>query len=62
MNENLLIARIKEDDALTFLILGSILDYIFGPKKNNFFAQYLFSAEVCLMPSAILFYICIVRA
>ena len=32
-----LIARIKEDDVLTFLILGPILDHIFGPKKDKFF-------------------------
>ena len=25
----------KEDDVLTFLILGSILDHIFGPKKDK---------------------------
>ena len=25
----------KEDDILTFLILGSILDYIFDPKKDK---------------------------
>ena len=33
----ILIACIKEDDVLTFLILGSILDYIFGPKKGKLF-------------------------
>ena len=27
----------KEDDVLTFLILGSILDHIFGPKKDTLF-------------------------
>ena len=27
----------KEDDVLTFLILGPILDHIFGPKKDKFF-------------------------
>ena len=32
-----LIACIKEDDFLTFLILGSILDYIFRPKKVKLF-------------------------
>ena len=32
-----LIASIKEDDALTFLILGPILDHIFGPKKDKLF-------------------------
>ena len=32
-----LIACIKEDDVLTFLILGPILDHIFGPKKDKFF-------------------------
>ena len=32
-----LITCIKEDDVLTFLILGSILDHIFGSKKDKFF-------------------------
>ena len=32
-----LIACIKEDDVLTFLILGPILDHIFGPKKDKLF-------------------------
>ena len=27
----------KEDDVLTFLILGSILDLSFGPKKDKLF-------------------------
>ena len=30
-------ACIKEYDVLTFLILGFILDYIFGPKKGKLF-------------------------
>ena len=32
-----LMACIKEDDVLTFLILGSILDHIFGPRKDKLF-------------------------
>ena len=32
-----LIACIKEEDVLTFLMLGPILDHIFGPKKDKLF-------------------------
>ena len=32
-----LIACIKEDDVLTFLTLGPILDHVFGPKKDKLF-------------------------
>ena len=34
-----LIACLKEDDVLAFLILGLILDHIFGPKKDKLFCS-----------------------
>ena len=33
--------RMKEDGCLTSLILGSILDHIFDPKKDKIFAFYI---------------------
>ena len=38
-----LIACIKEDDVLTFLILGSIFDHAFVPKKDKFLPCICFS-------------------
>ena len=52
----------KEVNALTFLILGPILDHIFGSKKDKLFCPVLFSIKVCPMPSVILCYICRVKA
>ena len=37
-----LITCVKEDDVLTFLKLGSILDYIFSRKKDKFFCLEFF--------------------
>ena len=43
-----LIACIKEDDVLTFLILGPILDHIFGPKKDKlFYTAFIFRRGMC---------------
>ena len=46
-----LIACIKEDDVLTFLILGPILDHIFDPKKDKLFCPVLVFCRG--MPNAI---------
>ena len=51
----------KEDDILIFLKLGFIFDHILVLRRINFFALYLFPAEICLMPSVILCFICRVK-
>ena len=45
-----------------FLILGVILDYNFGPRKDKLFALHLFSSEVRPVPSVILYCMCRVKA
>ena len=52
-----LIACIKKDDVLTFFILGPIWTIFSALSRISFFALYLFSAEVYLVPSVILCYI-----
>ena len=52
---------IKEAVVLTFLILRFVFERIFSPEKINFFTLHFLFAEVCLIPSVILHYICRVK-